>query len=559
MNPPLISILTPVHNPPEYALIAMLASVSAQTLPSWQHCIVDDGSSKPYVRRILDAAAARDPRVIVSYHDTAAGIAAASNTAFAQADGEFVALLDHDDALHPEALRRVADALAADEAIDYLYTDEDKIDEYGQHFDLFLKPDWSPERFQVQMYTCHLSVLRRSLVDEVGRFRKDFDGSQDWDLVLRVTEAARRVHHVREVCYHWRAVENSAAADINAKPYAADAARRAINEHFERTSFQGRITNNASGGVHTIVPALTTDPLISIVIPTAGGAKRLSGAITTLVTNAVQSIVERSSYENYELVVVADASVTPDVLSDLLSIAGNRLHVVPYDSAFNFSDKVNLGVGASNGEMILLLNDDVEVLPDTWRDTYPSLAGSSLWLERLVMHATAPGVGIVGAKLFFNDLRLQHVGVIAHGGLPSHQYRGFRGDFNGYFSNANAVCNYSAVTAACAMVPRVVFEEVGGFDIDLPVNYNDVDFCFKVRNAGYRCVYNPDVQLLHYESASRESRVHPHEIEMIQNRWRTVLNDDPYFHPYFFQKNPDFQPPPMLSDGRLVVPMSYKA
>ena len=390
------SIVTPVHDPPEAALRSMLESVTAQTFPDWEHCIVDDGSTKPFVRQMLQAAQERDSRIKLVLRDTAGGIVAASNDALELASGEFVALLDHDDALSADALLLVDAAIRQEPETDYLYTDEDKIDEQGNHFDLFLKPDWSPERMHSQMYTCHFSVLRRALVDAVGRFRKGFDGSQDWDLVLRVTEAARRVTHLKETCYHWRAVPQSAASSADAKPYAVDAGARAINEHFERTSFPGRVTAPSVGGVFQVTPALVDEPLVSIVIPTAGGSKQLRGVSTTLVTNAVRSVYERSTYRNFEVIVVADASVSEATRSELSKIGGDNLRFVEYRSAFNFSEKVNFGVVRSRGQYIVLLNDDVEVLPDQWRDHWPNMAGKSHWIESLLLYASKPGVGVSG-------------------------------------------------------------------------------------------------------------------------------------------------------------------
>jgi O-antigen biosynthesis protein len=551
MVEPRFSIITPVHNPPEFALRAMLASVAQQSFADWQHCIVDDGSTASHVRPMLEAAA-RDPRVQVAFRPASGGIVAASSDGLLAAQGEFVVLLDHDDELASGALAIVDAALAAVPDTDYLYTDEDKIDEDNNHFDLFLKPDWSPERLHSQMYTCHLSVLRRSIVDAVGGFREGFDGSQDWDLVLRVTENARRVTHVREVLYHWRALAASAAADVDAKPYAVDAAARAVNEHFERMQLPCRISSPSIGGVFRVEPALSTRPLVSIVIPTAGGSNVLRGVPTTLVTNAVRSVFERSTYDNFEVVVVADASVTESTRDELHAVGGSRLQIVDYHSPFNFSEKVNMGTVRSNGEYVLLLNDDIEVLPDDWRTGWPTMKGTSGWIESMLMYAQQDGVGAVGAKLYFNDLRLQHVGVVLHGGLPSHPYRGFPSQYPGYFSNANAVCNYVAVTAACIMVPRSVYTRVGGFSLTLPVNYNDVDFCLKLHAAGLRCVYNPAAELLHYESATREAHVAPHEIARIQALWKSLLDDDPYYHPKFFQRNPDFHPAVMLRDGTLI-------
>jgi GT2 family glycosyltransferase len=550
---PRFSILTPVYNPPADVLRATLASVGAQSYEGWEHCIADDGSTAPHVRPILEEAAAADPRVRVVYRPKSGGIVAATNDALALAQGEFIALLDHDDLLHPDALSHVSHALHVHPNADYVYTDEDKIDEEGNHYDLFLKPDWSPERFRAQMYTCHFSVLRKVLVDQVGGFRPGFDGSQDWDLVLRVTERARRVVHVRENCYHWRASAASAAGDDVAKPWAFESAKRAINDHLERTGFQGVVDDGEAPGTYRIRPQLQVHPVVGIVIPTAGHVRTVWGVPTTLVVNCVRSVMERTAYPNFEFVIVADTSMRTDVRDELHEIGGDRLRIVDFHRPFNFSEKVNLGVLETDAELLLLLNDDVEVLPDGWRDRWPVLdGGQSTWLDSLVMYGLRGDVGAVGARMYFSDLRIQHVGVVSHGGLPAHPYRGYPSRSSGYFRNIETPCNYLAVTAACLLTRRDVFDEVGGFSPTMPVNYNDVDFGLKLRRAGYRSVYDPNAELLHFESSTRAATVSEHEMGLIVNRWRSVLADDPYFHPRFFQSFPDFIAPPMLRDGTLL-------
>ena len=552
MSPPRFSVITPVHDPPIAVLEAMLTSVAQQSYGSWEHCLVDDGSRDPAVWPMLQRAAAADARVRIARRDTAGGIVAASNDALDLARGEFVAFCDHDDLLHRDALAHVSRAIDAVPEVDYLYTDEDKVDDDGTHHTVFLKPDWSPERMRVQMYTCHLSVARRSLVEEVGGFRAGFDGSQDWDLVLRVTERARRVLHVREVCYHWRTLATSAASDLGAKPWATDAARRAIADHLVRTGLEGTVADTPYGGVFRIRPALRDHPLVSIVIPTAGSSRIVRGVLEPLVVRCVQSILERSTYENFEIVVVADAHTPAPVRAALRAAGGDRLRFVEYDAPFNFSAKINLGALHARGGHLLFLNDDIEVLPDGWRDQWPALEGRSQWIESLLMYARQPDVGAVGARLYFGDLRIQHAGVVMHDGLPSHQYRGFPSRHPGYFANAVTAHDLLALTAACLMVPRSAFDEVGGLSLQFPVNFNDVDFCLKLHAAGYRCVYDADVELLHYESATREPTVRAEEISALRWRWGKVMADDPYFHPRLYQLRPHFQPPPARRDGTLL-------
>jgi O-antigen biosynthesis protein len=535
---PRFSIVTPVYDPPEDVLRAMLRSVTEQTNGDWELCLVDDASPAPHVARVLNDAAAHEPRVKVQRRSANGGIVAASNDALAMATGEFVVLLDHDDELHRDALALVGQAVDAHPDADYLYSDEDKIDEAGRRSGPFYKPDWSPERFRTQMYTCHVSVLRRALVEEVGGFDAAFEGSQDWDLVLRVTERARRVVHVPHVLYHWRMLATSTAGSGQAaKPYAYDAGTRALQAHCERVGFPATVSQSEEHpGVYHLHPRLTEHPLVSIVIPTRGSRREVRAQDTVLVTHCVRSIVEDSTYENYELVVVADTTTDPAITEELRQLAGDRLRLVPYDRPFNFSDKINVGALRSHGEHLLMLNDDMEVVtPD--------------WIERLVMYSSFPGIGAVGGHLLFGDGRIQHVGVMLRGGLPGHLYRGFSGDYGGYANTVRVANNYSAVTGACLMTPRATFDQVGGLSLQFPLSFNDVDFCLKVRAIGQRVVYDPDAVLFHFESSSRSPDVSHWERELLTERWFHMTKLDPYDNPNFAQTSIDMVPPVYLSDG----------
>lgn len=517
---PRFSILTPVYETPAAVLRATLRSVAAQRCGDWELCLVDDASKAPHVGEILEQAQRADPRIKVRRREANGGIVAASNNALKMARGEFVALLDHDDELHPRALAEVEKALAASPEADYVYTDEDKIDEVGRRSGPFFKPDWSPERMRTQMYSCHLSVLRRSLVEAVGGFDPEFEGSQDWDLVLKVTERARAVLHVPKVLYHWRTLETSAAGGgEEAKPWAFEAGGRAVQAHCERIGLPGRVERDPTdAGVYHLQPELTEQPPVSIVIPTAGGSREIRYEQVVLVSHCVRSIVASSTYENYEIVVVADASVDAAVLGELEEIAGERLRLVRYEAPFNFSAKINSGAARSGGEHLLLLNDDVEIAtPD--------------WIERLVMYSGLPEIGAVGGRLIWEDGRLQHVGVEFEGGLPGHPYRGFAGDFPGYSNNVRIARNLLAVTGACLMTRREVFKELGGFTTELPVNYNDMDYCLKARSSGRRVVYDPDTVLYHFESSSRSSEVEEWEKAWLKERWLPSTAADPYSNP----------------------------
>jgi GT2 family glycosyltransferase len=497
----------------------MLRSVRRQSFDDWELCLVDDGSRRPGMREILDRAQAVDRRIRVEHRAANGGIVAASNDALEMARGEFVALLDHDDELHPDALAHVAEAIDRTPDADYVYTDEDKIDVGGRHSMPFFKPDWSPERLRTQMYTCHLSVLRRSLVDAVGGFDPEFEGSQDWDLVLKVTERARSILHVPRVLYHWRILETSAAAAAAAKPWAFEAGGRAVQAHCERIGLPAEVEQDvADPGVLHLRPRLDRQPLVSIVIPTGGQVRDVRFEPVVLVVNCVRSIVERSTYDNYEIVCVVDDSVEPAIVDELCSIAGERLRLVKFTGQFDFSAKVNQGAIHSEGEHLLLLNDDIEV-------TTPE------WIERMVMYSERDEIGAVGAKLVWGDTRLQHVGLSFEYGLPDHLYRGFAGDFTGYMNDVLVARNCLAVTGACMMTRRDVFDELGGLTTSFPVNFNDVDYCLKVHSSGRRIVYDPDLLLFHFESSSRSAKVEKWEFEQLVDRWRRVAEVDPFGNP----------------------------
>lgn len=498
----------------------MLDSVLAQSFGDWELCLVDDASTSSAIRQVLEQEQREDPRVKFVSRSENGGIVAASNDALALASGEFIALLDHDDKLHPEALALVDQAIRTQPDADYVYTDEDKIDEDGHHAGPFLKPDWSPERMRTQMYTCHLSVLRRSLVNEMGGFDAGFEGSQDWDLVLRVTERARTVIHVPRVLYHWRSIATSAAAGAEVKPWAFEAGQRAVQTHCQRIGLQARVEHDVEDpGLYHLEPELTSQPAVTIIIPTRGQEREIRYQSVVLVENCVRSIVDSSTYENYEIVVVADVDTPTATTERLQTLAGNRLQLVEFDRTFNFSEKINAGAVRSDGEHLLLLNDDIEVAtPD--------------WLERMVMYSQFPDVGAVGARLLLEDGRLQHGGVGFEGGLPGHPYYGWPGDAPGYANALKIARNLLAVTGACLMTPKDLFERVGGLSPTFPVNYNDVDYCLKLRAEGKRVVYDPDLVMHHFESSSRSSDVADWEKSELLARWSAMTTPDPYSNPH---------------------------
>jgi glycosyltransferase involved in cell wall biosynthesis len=519
---PFFSIVTPVYNPPIGVLTAAIDSVLAQSYADWELILVDDCSPDPKVRETLRSYAVRDARIKVVERETNGHIVKASNDGIAAATGEFIVLLDHDDLLAKHALRRNAEQIAQWEDVDYLYSDEDKIDDAGRFYDRFEKPTWSPERLRSQNYCSHLSVLRTSLVRQVGGFREGFDGSQDYDLILRVTERARRIVHIPEVLYHWRAIQGSAAADAGAKPYAVEAGRRAVEEHLERCGIDATVSVGPFGP-HLIHRRLPAERVVSIVIPTRGSSSLVWGRRRALVVDAVRSALEQTSHERLEIVVVYDEPTPKAVLAELLEIAGPRLVLVPFREKFNYSRKVNIGVLASSGERIVVLNDDV-------------LVRTSEWLDALVAPLEEPDVGLTGAKLLFSSTAIQHVGLAFLRGGYHHPCRLMPNVDGGRFGMLVVNREVSGVTGACVAMRRDTFLKVGGLAEGLPESFNDVDFCYKILRADYRILFVANCELFHFESQTRDPKANAEDTWFMRGRWG-VPGRDPYTPDY-----PDLPP-----------------
>ena len=519
---PTFSVLMPVYETPEEYLRAALDSVLAQSYPDWELCVADDASQAPHVRAVLEEYAAADDRIKLVFRETNGHIAATSNSALALATGEFVALLDHDDLLSPDALFENALAINAQPGVDVIYSDEDKIDEDGRRRDPYFKPDFSPESLLARNYVSHLGVYRRSLLERLGGFRLGFEGSQDYDLILRATEVTDRVAHVPRVLYHWRSHSASTAEARDQKGYAYDAAVRALEEALQRRGEPGRIeTDDRTPGIYTVRYAITRPGRVSVIVPT-----RDHGADVDL---CLTSLFERSKYPDLEVILLDNGSTDPESLRAFgrwLEREPERAKLVPYDVPFNFSRINNHAVEHATGTYLLFLNNDTELI-----------AADSV--EAMVEQAQRPRIGAVGAKLLYDDGTVQHGGVvIGLGGVAGHSHKHYRGDAPGYFYTLQTVTNYSAVTAACLMMRREVFDEAGGFDEQLSIAFNDVDLCLRVRAAGYRNVYVPHAVLYHHESKSRgyedtadKMARFLGEQRIMQTRWRTGDVPDPYYNP----------------------------
>jgi GT2 family glycosyltransferase len=519
-DPLVISIVTPVYDPDADVLEECLASVMAQSYPHWELLLVDDCSPRSHVWRILQALAATDDRVRVRRRSANGGIVAASNDALDLANGDVVVLLDHDDQLDPNALATVAETFRADDSVDYAYSDEDVISADGRRVSPFFKPDWSPERLRSQMYTCHLSAIRASVIDQVGGFREGYDGSQDWDLILRVTEAARTIVHIPKVLYHWRTVPTSVLAGADVKPYAYEAARRAVEAHCARIGLDAEVIDLEPRGNFRVKRRLADTPLVSVIIPTRGSSGVVWGARRAFVTEAVRSIVEMSTYPEIEIVLVVDHDTPADVIDDVMSIGGSRVSLVPFDGPFNFSEKCNDGAFSASGTQLIFLNDDVEVIDADWIETMVGLSNDA-------------DVGAVGCELLFEDGRIQHAGHVYIDGNPGHLMFGQSPDADANRMALSLDREVSGVTAAALMCRAEVFDEVGGFSTLFANNYNDVDLCCKIRASGYRIVVTPHAKLHHFESATRDPAVSDAELMLLRDRWGTDLWNDEFYNPNF--------------------------
>lgn len=528
---PLISILLPVYNTDETWLRKCLDSVLGQLYPHWELCVADDASTEPHVRSVLEEYRAADSRIRVLFRQTNGHISAASNSALSLATGEYVALLDHDDELTPDALYEVVSLINRQPDADMIYSDEDKIDSQGRRHSPFFKPDWSPDTFLSLMYTCHLGVYRTACVREIGGFRTGFEGSQDYDLVLRLTERTEAIRHIPRVLYHWRSIPASSAADFQSKHYAQDAGLQAIREALKRRGEDALVEPiEGLSGRYRVRYRLRGRPLISIIIPTRD--------LSALLENCLRSIFDRTAYDRFEVIIVDNGSREPETLDLFRRWQENepgRFRVSPLPIPFNFPALINEGVRNAGGDLVLLLNNDIEVV-------------SGDWLTEMASHAMRPRVGAVGVKLLYPDDTVQHGGVVLGiGGIAGHSHKYFSNERSGYFDRLRITANYAAVTAACLMVRKDRLLEAGGFDETLPVAFNDVDFCIRLLKAGYYNLCLAHLLIYHHESKTRgpEDTIEKQirfkaEIDLMDARWGSLLRNDPFYSPHLTRYREDY-------------------
>jgi glycosyltransferase involved in cell wall biosynthesis len=519
---PTISILMPVYNAPIRWLEKCIESVLEQVYPKLELCIADDKSTDPEIKKVLEKYAAKDSRVKVVYRTENGHISKATNSALEIATGDFAALLDNDDELSNVALYEVVKALNENPELDLIYSDEDKIDTKGNRFEPAFKPDYSPDLLLGTNYISHLGVYRTSILKEIGGFRHEFVGAQDFDLVLRFVEKTQpnKIKHIPKVLYYWRVLPTSTAANQGSKMYAFEAGRKAVEEALERRGLKGTVNHAAGYGLYDVKYDVLTYDLVSIIIPTRDGFYDMKRCLS--------SIVEKTTYSNYEII-IADNGSKDEKLFELYEEfkikLGDKFKVEVIDIPFNYSQINNIAATLASGKYYLFLNNDTEVISPDWIDT-------------MVSFEQFDRIGCVGAKLYYPNHAIQHAGVVVGlGGVAGHPHHMFvQGEF-GYFGRLEINVNYSAVTAACVMVKATDFHEVKGFDEELSVAYNDVDLSLKIMELGRDNVWLHGVELFHYESQTRGYDVSPEkkarlekESNLFSSKWQKYIDADPHYN-----------------------------
>jgi len=517
---PKVSIVMPVYNVEEQWLRACVDSVRNQYYQNWELCIADDCSSDAHIKPLLEEFKSLDSRIKVVYRAENGHISEASNSALAIATGEFVGLLDNDDTLAEFALYEVVKLLNEHPEADLIYSDEDKLSEDNKRSQPFFKTDWAPDILLATNYICHFGVYRKTIIDEIGGFRKGYEGAQDYDLVLRFTEKTDKIFHIQKILYHWRMISNSTAVNPESKGYAFEAGLKSLEDALERRGIKGIVTHGAFPGVYNIDYEIVNDGLVSVIIPTRDNAADLKGCI--------DSIFEKTIYQNFEIIVADNGSEKEEtfkLFEYYTKKYKDQFKVVRIDIPFNFSQINNLAVKESTGEYLLFLNNDITVI-------------TKGWMKRMVSYAQQEHVGAVGAKLYYPDNTIQHAGVLlGMGGVAGHGHVGYpRGDY-GYFGKLVTTNNYTSVTAACMMVKRVDFDRVNGFEEKLTVAFNDVDLCLKLYELGKFNVWLHNVELYHYESKSRGAedtyskyKRFNSEIKYMKDHWLKYIKNDPYYN-----------------------------
>ena len=517
---PLISIIMPVYNVDPRWLKLAIRSIKNQWYKNWELCIVDDKSTN--TRTIQYLKTIKDSKIKVKFLEKNLNISGTSNEALKMVSGEYIALMDNDDELTPDALYEVAKAINNKKA-EFIYSDEDKLEMDGSYANPHFKPDFAPDMFLSQNYISHLGVIKKSLIDKVGGFTVGLDGAQDYDLYLKVFEHTDKIYHIQKVLYHWRKVSGSTAAEFSDKSYAQEAGRKAIENAMKRRKIEAVVKNGKYPGTYKVEYPIKNNPLVSIIIPFKDKSE--------LLTMCIESIISKTTYKNFEIIGISNNSEEKATFDEMkrLENLDKRIKFYEYNVPFNYSDINNHAVKKyAKGEHIILLNNDIEII-------------TPKWIEEMLMHSQREEIGAVGAKLYYPDDTIQHAGVIIGiGGVAGHAHKHFDRNHTGYFARLNLVQNFSAVTAACLMVKRLIYDEVEGLnEKDLKIAFNDVDFCLRVQEKGYRNIFTPYCEAYHHESISRGLEDTPQkqkrfssEVKYIQERYKEILEKgDPYYNP----------------------------
>lgn len=528
---PKISVVVPLYKTPETYLLSLVDSMKQQTYKNWELCLSDGSGKDSPLKELLAVIQEEEPRVKVISHESSLQISENTNAAMEIASGDYIAFADHDDELTPNALYECVKALNRNPDIDVLYSDEDKMSMNGKRFfEPHFKPDFNIDLLCTVNYICHLFVVKRELMEQVGGLRKEFDGAQDHDFIFRCTEQAEKIHHIPKILYHWRCHEDSTAENPESKRYAFLAGARAVQAHYDRIGVSAEVFQGEYLGLYRTKFIRTEDPLISILIPNKDHIDDLK--------RCIDAIEEKSTYRNYEYIIIENNSTEEETFRYYVELEATnpKARVVYWDGVFNYSAINNFGAQFAKGDYYLLLNNDTEIInPDC--------------LEELLGYCMRKDVGAVGARLYYEDDTIQHAGVvIGFGGIAGHCFVQQPRGFSGYCHRIICAQDYSAVTAACMMVRKDVFEEVNGLTEELAVAFNDIDFCMKLREAGYLIVYNPYAELYHYESKSRGQEDTPEkvarfnqEIATFEKRWPEILkHGDPFYNPNLTLESQDF-------------------
>ena len=540
---PKISVVVPMYNTKEKFFKELIKCMMDQTYSNWELCLAD---GSPKQNENLKKYYEQDERIKYKFLNGNLGIAGNSNAAIEMATGDYIALLDHDDVLADYALYEIVYNLNKFPNAEFLYSDEDKIDENGNRYDAYFKPDFAPDTLRCQNYICHFSVFKKELLEKLGGFRENYDGAQDYDIFLRMSEITnpKNISHVPKILYHWRVHnESTAKLNSNAKNYAFEAGKKAIEDHLKRIGLDGEVSEGCIDGIYRIDYKVIGEPKVSIVIPNKDGKDILEVCIN--------SIIEKTTYKNYEIVISENNSETEEIYEYYKTLLNNeKIKIANYNTGklitkeeecsleftnknrrkvkpgFNYSAVINYGVHNTTGEYIIQLNNDTELITENW-------------LELMLGFCQRKDVGAVGVKLYFPDETIQHAGIIVGiGGIAGNRFKSIPKSGHGYFAKESMIENLSAVTAACMMTPKSIYEEVGWMDENLAVAFNDVDFCLKIREKGYLIVYNPFVEFWHYESKTRGQEDSPAKIKRFQGemsrfeqRWPEILDSgDPYYN-----------------------------